>query len=59
MIRAIFFDLDNTLLDRTATIDAFLVKQHHRYGGDHVPFPFYRQRFHTLDQHGYADKAAL
>jgi len=59
MIRAIFFDLDDTLLDRTSTIDAFLQTQHHRYVGDLVPYALYRERFHTLDQHGYANKTEV
>jgi len=56
MIDAILFDLDETLLDRATTIDAFLYAQYQRYDLHPGCFALYRQRFHALDQQGYADK---
>jgi len=56
LIKAILFDLDDTLLDRTASLENFVRMQHQRYGLDHVPYGVYRSRFMELDQRGYAHK---
>ena len=56
MIKAILFDLDDTLLDRTASLEAFVKKQHQRYRLDHVPYAVYHRRFMELDERGYAHK---
>jgi putative hydrolase of the HAD superfamily len=58
-LQAILFDLDETLLDRTATVDRYFAHQHQPMLGTQVPFSAYRQRFHELDRHGYADKYAV
>ncbi len=56
MIKAILFDLDDTLLDRTRSLEDFVRQQHRRYNLDHVPYAAYRSRFLELDQRGYAEK---
>jgi putative hydrolase of the HAD superfamily len=55
-IKAVLFDLDETLLDRNATVEAYLKDQYRRYNLNHLPFEAYRDRFIELDEHGYADK---
>ena len=50
MIKAILFDLDDTLLDRTASLEDFVQQQHQRYKLDHVPYAAYRSRFLELDR---------
>jgi putative hydrolase of the HAD superfamily len=54
MIQAIRFDLDETLLDRSAGLEAFLHDQYHWYGAflGHVPFSTFRRRFIALDTRG-------
>jgi putative hydrolase of the HAD superfamily len=56
LIKAILFDLDDTLLDRTTSLEVFVQQQHRRYKLDHVPYAAYRLRFLELDQRGYAEK---
>lgn len=58
MIIAVLFDLDGTLLDRDATIRAFIEDQYDRfYKRLHtVPKLTFVNRFIELDQHGYVWK---
>ena len=58
MIKAILFDLDETLLDRNASIQLFLEEQYHRFAEPlaQVPFEEYRERFLLYDEHGYVAK---
>ncbi|MBX3012127.1 MAG: HAD family hydrolase [Caldilineaceae bacterium] len=58
MIRALLFDLDETLLDRHASIQAFLAQQHARFHANlgHVPLATYRERFLRHDNYGYTAK---
>jgi putative hydrolase of the HAD superfamily len=55
-IKAMLFDLDETLLDRNATVEAYLRDQRRRYNLNHLAFKTYCDRFIELDEHGYADK---
>ncbi|MCM3759001.1 HAD-IA family hydrolase [Sporosarcina aquimarina] len=58
MIKAILFDLDNTLLDRDASVKLFIANQYerlHRLLGD-VQKEEYVSRFLALDIHGYVWK---
>lgn len=55
-MRAILFDLDDTLLDREASVGVFLQGQYLRYKPVHVSYEAYRDRFRELDEHGYVDK---
>lgn len=58
MIRALLFDLDETLLDRDASIRAFLARQYARFATDlaDVPFAHYQERFLLHDEYGYVAK---
>ena len=56
MIKAVLFDLDETLLDREAMIDRFLVGQYARLASQTLSYEVYSVRFKELDQHGYADR---
>ncbi len=56
MFQVILFDLDDTLLDRDASLDPFLREQYRQYKLDPLPFETYRARFRQLDQRGYADR---
>ncbi len=58
MIKAILFDLDETLLDRDASILAFLAGQYSRFAAAlaAIPFAHYRDRFQLYDEHGYVAK---
>ncbi|MEM7133836.1 MAG: HAD-IIIA family hydrolase [Chloroflexota bacterium] len=58
MIRAIIFDLDETLLNRTETVKHFLMDQHRRYPAIQVRVLEHRyvSRFLELDNHGYTKK---
>ena len=58
MIKAILFDLDETLLDRDASILAFLAGQYTRFANAlaSIPFEHYRDRFQLYDEHGYVAK---
>lgn len=58
MIRAVFFDLDRTLLDRDSSIRRFVDDQHQRFssslGG--IPGEEFCASFEELDQQGYVPK---
>ncbi len=58
MIRALLFDLDETLLDRDASIRAFLARQYARFAADlaNVPLADYEARFLLHDEYGYVAK---
>ena len=58
MIKAIFFDLDETLLDRDASIQRFLEEQYSRFAECFIGIPFthFRDRFLLYDEHGYVAK---
>jgi putative hydrolase of the HAD superfamily len=56
LIKAVLFDLDETLLDRDATVQIYLRGQHRCFHLEHVPFEIYWERFRELDEHGYAEK---
>jgi putative hydrolase of the HAD superfamily len=61
MIRAVLFDLDETLLDRTGSLVSFLADQHARYGEclGHAPLPAWRARFLALDEGGHVHKSIV
>lgn len=61
MISAVLFDLDETLLDRTRSLVAFLGDQHRRFGNrlGRAPFAAWRDRFLTLDARGHVDKSVV
>jgi len=61
MIRALLFDLDETLLDRTTSIQAFLAQQYARFTTElaHIPFAHYCERFLILDNFGYIAKEVV
>jgi putative hydrolase of the HAD superfamily len=59
LIKAILFDLDDTLLDRTTSLAEFVKAQHQRHQLDHVDYETYQRRFMELDQRGYAPKPEL
>lgn len=56
LIKAILFDLDETLLDREAMIERFLVGQYARLALQTPAYERYHARFKALDEHGYADR---
>ncbi|MEP7189494.1 MAG: HAD-IIIA family hydrolase [Roseiflexaceae bacterium] len=56
MIKAILFDLDDTLLDRTTSLGEFVKEHYQRFKLDHVAYETYHRRFMELDQRGYAAK---
>ena len=56
MIKAILFDLDDTLLDRTTSLAEFVKAHYQRFKLDHVAYETYHHRFMELDQRGYAAK---
>jgi putative hydrolase of the HAD superfamily len=58
MIKAIFFDLDGTLLDREASIKKFISHQYDRFHQklNNIPKDSYIARFIELDCHGYVWK---
>ncbi|ASS75170.1 hypothetical protein CIG75_09370 [Tumebacillus algifaecis] len=61
MIQGILFDLDETLLDRTASLNRFLHEQHTRYQThfQEIPFVTFQSRFHSLDEKGYVHKRVV
>lgn len=58
MIKAVLFDLDDTLLDRDASLAYFIEQQYERFRSvfDGVPKNAFVERFIELDVHGYALK---
>lgn len=57
MIKAVCFDLDNTLLDRDKSLHSFLEDQYARLNMfDHVEKDLYMNRFIELDDRGYVWK---
>jgi len=58
MIKAILFDLDETLLDRNASIQAFLRGQYMRLADvlHQIPFDHFQTRFLLHDDYGYVAK---
>jgi len=61
MIKAVLFDLDETLLDRTTSLKAFLADQyarHVKYLGD-VSLADWSDRFLALDQRGQVPKSTV
>ena len=61
MIRAVLFDLDETLLDRSTSLDRFLADQYARFQDrfGHVPFAAFRRRFFELDARGSVHKSIV
>lgn len=61
MISAVLFDLDETLLDRTTSLLAFLGDQHSRFaaGLGSGSFEAWRDRFLELDARGHVHKAVV
>jgi putative hydrolase of the HAD superfamily len=61
MIDAVLFDLDETLLDRTASLHRFLADQYGRFGDllGHVSYPRFRDRFLALDARGHVAKSVV
>ena len=61
MIAAVLFDLDETLLDRTTSLQAFLSSQYDRFGKSlgSISFETWRDRFLELDQRGLAPKSSV
>ncbi len=55
MLKAVLFDLDGTLLNRDASVEAFINHQYDRLLNylSHIPKEVYTKRFVELDQHGY------
>ena len=58
MIKAIIFDLDETLLNRDESVKLFVDRQHERLNKklDHIPKDTYMTRFIELDKRGYVWK---
>nr|WP_319003586.1 HAD-IA family hydrolase [Rossellomorea aquimaris] len=58
MIKAAIFDLDGTLLNRDASVKAFITDQYERlyHCLHHIPKNLYISRFIELDQRGYVWK---
>lgn len=58
MIRAVLFDLDNTLLNRDASVKKFIGLQYERLQKyiEHIPKEKYITRFIELDDRGYVWK---
>jgi putative hydrolase of the HAD superfamily len=59
MIRAVLFDLDGTLHDRAATIDAFARDQFYRLGTNEKEVERYINRFVELDGNGMVWKSQV
>ncbi|MGV8997483.1 MAG: HAD family hydrolase [Parvibaculaceae bacterium] len=61
MISAVLFDLDETLLDRTASLTAFLTDQYTRFGSQlgEVQLDYWRDRFLALDARGHVHKSLV
>ena len=58
-VRAVLFDLDDTLLDRRATVDHYLTRFAERRGFSPAVAAAYRERFHALDGAGYTPRAIV
>lgn len=58
MIKTVLFDLDGTLLNRDASVRAFIDDQYERLSNiaGHIPKQVYVDRFIDLDQRGYVWK---
>lgn len=58
MIKSIVFDLDETILDRTKSIERFISYQHNKLVelGNSIDFMDYKNRFMYLDNNGYTWK---
>lgn len=58
MFKAVIFDLDNTLLDRDASVQRFICNQYERLNNwlHHIPKEDYMNRFIELDSRGYVWK---
>lgn len=56
MTKAILFDLDETLLDRAASLENYIENQHRRHKLEHIAYEIYRDRFIELDGRGYTDR---
>jgi putative hydrolase of the HAD superfamily len=61
MIAAVLFDLDETLLDRTTSLRAFLADQYERFGGQlgTATSEVWIDRFLVLDARGSAHKSSV
>jgi putative hydrolase of the HAD superfamily len=61
VISAVLFDLDETLLNRTASVTAFLGDQYQRFVDDlgAVALDIWRSRFLALDQKGRVPKSVV
>jgi putative hydrolase of the HAD superfamily len=59
LLNPILFDLDDTLLDRHATVWQFVRNQYQRMELTHLPYDVYCSRFIELDAHGYTPKPKL
>jgi putative hydrolase of the HAD superfamily len=60
MIKAVLFDLDETLFDRTGSLRAFLADQHKRHEAlAHVDVEDFTDMFLTLDGRGTVPKAEV
>lgn len=60
-VAAVLFDLDGTLLDRAASLAAFLGGQYQRFSKDlgRVDAATWRDRFVALDERGYVHKSIV
>jgi len=58
-IAAVLFDLDDTLLDRHRTVEEYLTRHAARAKLRPDVAAAYRSRFHELDEHGHAPRAAV
>jgi putative hydrolase of the HAD superfamily len=57
MFKAVFFDLDGTLHDRTTSVHNLAISQHQRFESLHrVSLQTYVQYFFELDERGYVSK---
>jgi putative hydrolase of the HAD superfamily len=59
LIKAILFDLDDTLLDRTTSLAEFVKEHYQRFKLVHVAYETYHRRFMELDERGYAAKPQM
>jgi putative hydrolase of the HAD superfamily len=59
MIKAVLFDLDETLLDRTRSLERFLPQHVQRIGLEPDQIEGYVTRFHELDAKGYGPKDVM